>query len=148
MKKDRYLMKTPERYRDEAALKKYFQMQSFSEWEHGGMCPWQAYKRIMFKGIKYTLYIRERHEHTTADIMYGWTGLFRRYDNFCGILAEIDLEDDMDVAHPDRIMEGYIADTMFDFENPHKELFERVENKAKEFFEKNKYNPYIPGRNL
>ena len=46
-----------------------------SEWESGGFAPWQAVRRFNFNGIKYTLYIRERHDVESVHIMWGHDGI-------------------------------------------------------------------------
>lgn len=62
----------PVRYRREKEFEKWNTPRALAGWSDGGMCPWQAYLPIKFRGIYYTIYIRERHDQLSVKVMWGW----------------------------------------------------------------------------
>lgn len=137
----RYLQNAAWRYKYNKASSKWGQMQINGEWQSGGMCPWQAFLPVTFKGVKYTIYIRERHGNTSVEVLYGWSG-FRRSPKYMGVASDNLLTfEDNDVADSDDIHEKYYNG------EEHVDLFERAEILARKFFEvDNKYQSKLPFR--
>jgi hypothetical protein len=99
------LKKAPERYREKKKIEKEFEVQIVGKWKDGGWAPWQAYLPIKFKGVPYTIYLRERHDILSLKVMWGHANDSKNPRKYYGFVGFHDIFSEKD---HDKIKRGEV----------------------------------------
>ena len=89
------------------------------QWDEGGFAPFQAYLKVEYGNFPYTIYVRERHDHWSCDIFYGWHSLTHNSNVY-------------ELTSPNK-------ESLFESENDFLNYEERAVVLAEKFFEKNRH---------
>ena len=115
------------------------EMEILGEWDDGGMCPYQAFLPVECRGIRYTIYVRERGDWYSCDVYYGIHDLLTS-----GGVSKIHHLVIPDEEVPLKYWGNANLFDLFTYEEVQKcdDLLELAERKARIFFQTAQHLPY------